>query len=73
MKSDFFIDYENQKQVRWWNKAGCLLVDVVKTEEVYGDKTGKRIGRFVWLKRDGALNKYVTNKMKNFLGIKESN
>lgn len=72
MKSNFYIDYANAKQVKWWNKAGCLLVTVDHYEEVIDPETNKAIGRSIWLKMDGAFNKYVTTKMNRYNGIEES-
>lgn len=72
-KNDFYIDYTNDRQIKWWNRAGCLLVTIDHYEEVVDIETDKVIGRFIWLKMDGPMNKYVTRKMNRYNGIEESN
>lgn len=49
--SDLFINLENERQVKWWNRIGSFLAKAEYNMELIEDGTKKPIGYFIWLKK----------------------
>ena len=61
--SDFYFDFTNAKQVKWWNNIGIRLTSVAVKQPIIDTETNKQVGAFIWL-NNSIFNKYVINKMK---------
>lgn len=60
-----YIDYNNQKQVNWWNNYASKLVRVVRYNEIVEAATNKPVGVLMTLK--GLFADYVIAENKNFI------
>lgn len=49
-KNGIFINFENDKQVKWWNEKASKLVKVTRYTYIDETKTGKHVGVLLSLK-----------------------
>jgi hypothetical protein len=60
-----YIDYNNLKQVNWWNNYASKLVKVVRYNEIVEAATNKPVGVLMQLK--GLFADYVIAENDNFI------
>ena len=66
IKDAIFIDYNNKKQVKWWNKialSGLIKFDFLG--QVADEETGKICGAVFAI--EGLLKKFVVRKNNTFI------
>ena len=64
MKKTIWIDYNNRKQVDWWNKTASNMVSVIEYHEVVHSETNKPVGVIFVIK--GIFSGSVVRQNKQF-------